>query len=445
MSYDWIGIRMTTTLLNSQIIEKLPVSRCRFCGEPLQFTLVDLGAQPPCESFIGPEQKNQKDPVYPLHVYVCDKCFLVQLEEFIAPRKIFTEYAYFSSYSKTWLKHAKEYAEMITRRLKLNQESQVVEIASNDGYLLQYIKQKGIPVLGVEPAANVAKVAVKKGIPTLVKFFNLKTAVELVRENKQADLLIGNNVLAQVPDLNGFVEGMKTLLKPSGVITMEFPHLMELIEGNQFDTIYHEHFSYFSLFTVERIFAHHGLTIYDVETLPTHGGSLRIYARHVEDNNPSKTLTNNVYMLRRKEKIAGLNKLETYQSFSEKVKETENDLKDFLLSLKRNKKTIVGYGAPGKGNTLLNSCGISVDLLEYTVDQNPYKQGKFLPGSHIPILLPDRIKETKPDYVLILPWNIKEEIINQASYIGEWGGRFVVPIPRVTVFDAEGVEISFKD
>lgn len=436
---------MTTTLLNSQIIEKSPVSRCRFCGEPLQFTLVDLGAQPPCESFIGPKQKNQKDPVYPLHVYVCDKCFLVQLEEFITPRKIFTEYAYFSSYSKTWLQHAKEYAEMITRKLKLNQESQVVEIASNDGYLLQYIKQKGIPVLGVEPAANVAKVAVEKGIPTLVKFFNLKTSVELVRENKQADLLIGNNVLAQVPDLNGFVEGMKTLLKPSGVITMEFPHLMELIGGNQFDTIYHEHFSYFSLFTVERIFAHHGLTIYDVETLPTHGGSLRIYARHVEDKDPSKTVTTNVKMLRKKEKTAGLNRLETYESFSEKVKETEKSLKDFLLTIKRNKKTIVGYGAPGKGNTLLNSCGISAELLEYTVDQNPYKQGKFLPGSHIPILLPDRIKETKPDYVLILPWNIKEEIINQASYIGEWGGRFVVPIPKVTVFDAKGVETSYKD
>jgi SAM-dependent methyltransferase len=424
-------------------LEKSYSSHCRFCGEPLQLTLVDLGAQPPCESFIGAEQKNQKEPVYPLHVYVCNKCFLVQLEEFIAPKKIFTEYAYFSSYSKTWLEHAQKYAEMITKKLGLNQKSHVVEIASNDGYLLQYIKQKGIPVLGVEPAANVAKVATKKGIPTLVKFFNLETSLELVKENKQADLLIGNNVLAQVPDLNGFVEAMKTLLKPSGVITMEFPHLLRLIEENQFDTIYHEHFSYFSLFTVEKIFAHHGLIIYDVEILPTHGGSLRIYVRHVEDSDSSKTVTRNIAEVQRNEKIAGLNKLETYLSFSERVKEIERSLKDFLLGLKRNKKTIVGYGAPGKGNTLLNSCGISADLLEYTVDKNPYKQGKFLPGTHIPILLPDRIKETKPDYVLILPWNIKEEIINQTSYIGDWGGRFVVPIPKVTVFDANGVEIPF--
>jgi hypothetical protein len=435
---------MTLTLMQPQVTKKSSGSHCRFCGESLQFTLIDLGAQPPCESFIGPEQKNQKEPIYPLHVYVCNNCFLVQLEEFITPKKIFTEYAYFSSYSKTWLEHAKVYAEMIVKKLALNQNSQVVEIASNDGYLLQYIKQKGIPVLGIEPAANVAKIAIKKGIPTLVKFFNLKTSLELVEENKQADLLIGNNVLAQIPELNGFVEGLKNLLKPSGIITMEFPHLLRLIEDNQFDTIYHEHFSYFSLFTVEKIFAHHGLIIYDVETLPTHGGSLRIYARHMEDKDPSKKVTNRVNEVRRKEKFAGLTKLETYASFSEKVKETKESLKDFLLVLKRTKKTVVGYGAPGKGNTLLNSCGVSADLLEYTVDNNPYKQGKFLPGSHIPILLPDKIKETKPDYVLILPWNIKEEIINQVSYIGEWGGCFVVPIPRVTVLDANGVEIPFQ-
>jgi SAM-dependent methyltransferase len=436
---------MYPNLLQPRVIEKSSCSHCRFCGEPLKFTLVDLGSQPPCESFIGPEQKNQKEPVYPLHVYVCNKCFLVQLDEFIAPKKIFTEYAYFSSYSKTWLEHAQKYAEMITKKLALNQKSHVVEIASNDGYLLQYIKQKGIPVLGVEPAANVTKVAAEKGIPTLVKFFNLETSLELVKENKKADLIIGNNVLAQVPDLNGFIDGMKTLLKPSGVITMEFPHLLRLIEENQFDTIYHEHFSYFSLVTVEKIFAYHGLKIYDVETLSTHGGSLRIYARHIDDKDPSKTVAINVAKLRSKEKLAGLTNLETYVSFSEKVKEIEKSLKDFLLTLKRNKKTIVGYGAPGKGNTLLNSCGVSADLLEYTVDKNPYKQGKFLPGTHIPILLPDRIKETKPDYVLILPWNIKEEIINQTSYIGEWGGRFVVPIPRVTVFDVNGVEIPILD
>jgi SAM-dependent methyltransferase len=435
---------MTQLMAPRQIVKNLSISRCRFCGEPLKFTLVDLGPQPPCESFVESKQRNQKDPVYPLHAYVCDKCFLVQLEEFVAPKKIFTEYAYFSSYSKTWLQHAKKYAEMITKKLSLNEKSQVVEIASNDGYLLQYIKQKHIPVLGVEPAANVAKVAIKKRIPTIVKFFSLETSRELVKQNKQADLIIGNNVLAQVPDLNGFLQGMKTLLKPSGVITMEFPHLLKLIEENQFDTIYHEHFSYFSLFTVEKIFTHHGLIIYDVQTLSTHGGSLRIFARHIKDKDPSKAVTKNVDEIRRKEKLAGINKLETYVSFAENVEKTKKNLTDFLLTLKRNKKTIVGYGAPGKGNTLLNSCGISPRLLQFTVDKNPYKQGKLLPGSHIPILHPDKIKETKPDYVLILPWNIKEEIINQTSYIGEWGGRYVVPIPRVHVFDANGIEIPLQ-
>ncbi len=379
------------------------------------------------------------EPFYPLHVYVCDNCFLVQLEEFVAPKEIFSEYAYFSSYSEAWLEHAKNYVEMITEKLSLNKRSQVVEIASNDGYLLQYFVQRGIPALGVEPAANVAQVAIKKGIPTVVKFFGLETSIELVKEKKQADLVIGNNVLAQVPNLNEFVKSMKILLKQSGVITVEFPHLMRLMDGNQFDTIYHEHFSYFSFLAVESVFSAHGLTIFDVENLPTHGGSLRIYARHTEDS--SKPVTCQVDKLRTSEEAAGFKNLETYFSFAEKVKETKRNLLDFLISLKRKKKSIVGYGAPGKGNTLLNYCGIRSDFLEYTVDRSTYKQGKFLPGTHIPIFHPDKIKETKPDYVLILPWNISGEIMGQMSHIGNWAGRFIVPIPKVSVYNADGTEI----
>jgi SAM-dependent methyltransferase len=374
------------------------------------------------------------EPFYPLHTYVCGKCFLVQLQEYVTPKEIFSEYAYFSSYSETWLEHAKKYTEMITEKLGLNENSQVVEIASNDGYLLQYFVQKGIPVLGVEPAANVAEVAVRKGIPTVVKFFDLKTSLGLVRKNKQADLLIGNNVLAQVPDLNGFVESMKILLKPSGVITLEFPHLMRLICENQFDTIYHEHFSYFSFITVEKVLSAHGLKIFDVETLSTHGGSLRIYACHAKDS--LKSLTIRVDELRADEVANGFRNLKTYFSFAEKVKETKRNLLEFLINLKRNKKTIVGYGAPGKGNTLLNYCGIRSDFLDYTVDRNTYKQGKYLPGTLIPIFPPEKIQETKPDYVLILPWNIKEEIMAQMSYIGKWGGKFIVPIPEVRIYDA---------
>lgn len=413
--------------------------RCRFCGLPLQHTFVDLGMQPLCESYLGPDQLNQMEPFYPLHTYVCDSCFLVQLEEYVAPEEIFSEYAYFSSYSEAWLKHVKNYVEMITDKLELNEKSQVVEVASNDGYLLQYFAQRRIPVLGVEPAANVAKVAIRRGIPTIVKFFGLETASELAAKKKHADLLIGNNVLAQVPDLNGFVESIKILLKTLGVITMEFPHLMRLMDRNQFDTIYHEHFSYFSFLTVEKVFAAHGLTIFDVEELPTHGGSLRIYARHTEDK--SKPVTLHVDELKAKEEAEGFTNLEKYFSFAEKVKETKRNLLDFLVNLKRNKKSIVGYGAPGKGNTLLNYCGIRSDFLDYTVDRNPYKQGKFLPGTHIPIFHPDKIKETRPNHVLILPWNIKEEIMDQMSYIGKWDGRFVVPIPEVRVYTASGTEV----
>jgi len=405
---------------------------CRFCGAPLRQTLVDLGMSPLCESYLTVDQLNQLEGFYPLHVRVCGECFLVQLEEYVSPENIFTDYAYFSSYSDSWLAHSKKYAEQMTDRFRLNASSLVVELASNDGYLLQYFVARGIPVLGIEPAANVAAVALQKNVPTLVKFFGRNTARELVAKGTQADLLLGNNVLAQVPDINDFVGSMKILLAPGGVITMEFPHLMRLMEENQFDTIYHEHFSYFSFLTAEKVFAVHGLTVFDVEELVTHGGSLRIYARHAEDS--SKTISHRVGDLRSREESAGFTRLDRYDSFSEQVKETKRALLEFLIDAKRVGKRIAGYGAPGKGNTLLNFCGIRTDFLDYTVDRSPHKQGKFLPGTHIPIYSPERIRETKPDYVLILPWNLREEIMQQNAYIREWGGQFVVPIPKVTVY-----------
>jgi SAM-dependent methyltransferase len=394
---------------------------------------VDLGASPLCQSFLGADQLSQMEPFYPLHVYVCGNCFLVQLQEFVAPENIFSDYLYFASYSDTWLSHAKAYTDQIVRRFPIAEKSLVVEIASNDGYLLQYFVEKMVPVLGIEPAANVAAVAMRKGISTLVKFFGTGTARELVASGKQADLLLGNNVLAHVPDINDFVSGMKVLLKPRGVITMEFPHLMRLMEQNQFDTIYHEHFSYLSFFTVEKIFAAHGLTLFDVEELPTHGGSLRIYARHAEDS--SKPVDPRVIELRTREESAGFSRLETYSRFAEQVKETKRKLLEFLIRAKRSGKKIVGYGAPGKGNTLLNYCAIRSDFLEYTVDRSPHKQGMFLPGTRIPVYSPDRIRETRPDYLLILPWNLKDEIMQQNAYIREWGGQFVVPIPQVMVYE----------
>ena len=380
------------------------------------------------------------EPFYPLHLYVCENCFLVQLEASIAPEAIYGEYAYFSSHSKGWLKHAETYAEMITNMLGLNRNSQVVEVASNDGYLLQYFAQKSIPVLGVEPAANVAEEAIRKGIPTIVKFFGQKTSIELANQNRQADLLIGNNIIAQVPDLNDFVEGLKTLLKPSGVVTIEFHHLMQLMDNNQFDTISHERFSYLSFTTIERVFAFHGLTVYDVEKLPTHSGSLRIYARHRED--ASKPVSPHVKQQRDAEKADGLTDIEKYLSFAEKVKETKRNILDFLIKTKRDGKSIVGYGAHAEAHTLLNYCGIGSDFLEYTVDRNPVKQGRFLAGIHLPIFHPDKINETKPDYVLILPWSIKKEIMDHLSQIGSWGGRFAVLFPRITLYDSSGVEIS---
>lgn len=404
---------------------------CRFCQSGLCYTFVDLGMSPLCESYVSADHLNHMEPFYPLHVYVCDQCFLVQLLEYVSPEDIFSDYAYFSSYSDSWLQHAKKYVAMAVERFCLQGKSQVVEVASNDGYLLQYFIERGIPALGVEPAANVAEVARKKGIPSIVKFFGEKTAHELVSEGNQADLLLGNNVLAHVPDINDFVKGMKILLKPQGVITMEFPHLLRLMEENQFDTIYHEHFSYLSILTVRKIFAAHGLTLFDVEEIPTHGGSLRIYACHKEDT--SKPVGPRVSELQAKEQSAGLARLDHYFSFTERVKETKRKLLDFLIAAKRQGKSVAGYGAPGKGNTLLNYCGIRTDFLDYVVDRSPYKQGKFLPGTHIPIFHPDKIRETKPDYVLILPWNLKSEVMEQNAYIREWGGQFVTPIPEVEV------------
>lgn len=406
--------------------------RCRFCGEKLQYTFVDLGMSPMCESYVAADQLNMMEPFYPLHVYVCGNCFLVQLEEYVDPQSIFTEYAYFSSYSSDWLKHAQKYVAMAADRFGLGESSLVVEVASNDGYLLQYCVERGIPALGIEPARNVAEVAIAKGVPSRVEFFGEKSARLLAAEGKSADLLLGNNVLAQVPDLNDFVEGMKILLKPGGVITMEFPHLIRLMEENQFDTIYHEHYSYFSLITVEKIFAAHGLTLFDVEELPTHGGSLRIFARHAE--NSCREIGPRVAKLRAREEACGITRLDSYGEFAEKVRETKRKLLDFLISVRRRGKTVAGYGAPGKGNTLLNYCGIRTDFLDYTVDRNPYKQGKFLPGTHIPIYDPEKIIETKPDYLLILPWNFKEEIMEQMSCIREWGGQFVVPVPEAKVY-----------
>lgn len=407
-------------------------SSCRFCGAVLQHTFVDLGMSPLCESYVSSERLYEMEPFYPLHVYVCDRCFLAQLQEFVSPADIFTEYAYFSSFSDSWVQHAKRYTDMIVPRLALGPQSYVVELASNDGYLLQHFVAKGIPVLGVEPAANVAKVAEEKKVPTLVKFFGEETARELARNGKSADLIIGNNVLAQVPDINDFMKGITILLKPKGVVTLEFPHLDRLIAENQFDTIYHEHFSYFSLMTAKRIFAHHGLVLFDVEELTTHGGSLRVYGRHAADD--SKPVSPRVVELERRELAGGYDRLETYSVFTEQVKETKRKLLEFLIENRRKGKSIAGYGAPGKGNTLLNYCGIRTDFIDYTVDRNTYKQGKFLPGTHIPIFHPDKIKETKPDYVLILPWNVKDEIMQQMSLIRTWGGRFVVPIPEVRVY-----------
>jgi SAM-dependent methyltransferase len=405
--------------------------RCRFCQAELSRTFVDLGMSPLCESYVPAERVNDMEPFYPLHVFVCESCFLVQLDQFVPAEEIFTEYAYFSSYADSWVAHAKAYVAQMIERFGLDASSQVVEVASNDGYLLQHFVPHGIPVLGVEPAANVARAAEERGVPTLVEFFGEALAQRLIAEGKAADLVAGNNVLAQVPDLNDFVAGLATLLKPSGVLTLEFPHLLRLIDGNQFDTIYHEHFSYFSFLTTEKIFAAHGLRVFDVEELSTHGGSLRVYGCR-QDGEP-RPESPRVTELRAREHADGFTSMARYEGFAEQVKETKRKLLEFLIDATRAGKRIAGYGAPGKGNTLLNFCGVRTDFVDYTVDRNPYKQGKFLPGTHIPIHAPERLAQTRPDYVLILPWNFKDEIIAQNAYIREWGGQFVVPIPELQV------------
>ena len=405
--------------------------KCRFCNTNLNHLFVSLGSSPLSNSYITEENLQRMESVFPLNVYVCENCFLVQAEEVESPENIFTNYDYFSSYSGTWLKHSSLYVDTMIERFATGAQSQVVEIGSNDGYLLQYFVGKGVPVLGVEPAANVAEVAIAKGIPTEVRFFGEETAKKLIDEGKSADLLLGNNVLAHVPDINGFMAGLKILLKPHGVITMEFPHLMQLVDNVLFDTIYHEHFSYFSFITVEKVFAAHGLAIFDVEEFPIHGGSLRIYAGHGEDD--TKKVSKRVGELSQREMDAHYTKIETYLSFEEKVKVIKRETLKFLIEVKEEGKSISGYGAPAKGNTLLNYCGISTDFIDYTVDKNPNKQGKYLPGSHIPIAAPEKISETKPDYVVILPWNIREEIMEQMAYIRKWGGKFVIFIPKVVV------------
>lgn len=405
---------------------------CRFDNQPLTHEFVDLGFSPPSNSLLTSSQLNEPEIHYPLKLYVSERTFLVQIEEHKKAEEIFSEeYVYFSSFSSSWLKHSKNYVEQMTERFRLDQNSQVIEIASNDGYLLQYFKEKNIPTLGIEPTHSTAKVALQKNIETWVEFFGVELANKLAKEDRKADLLLGNNVLAHVPNLNDFVAGLKIALKSDGVITMEFPHLMQLVENNQFDTIYHEHFSYFSFFTVQQIFKAHNLILFDVEEIPTHGGSLRIYAKHAEDT--SKAISNNVDKLIAKEFQKGMNTLDYYKNFQEKVNKVKYDFLDFLLEQKKLGKKVVAYGAAAKGNTLLNYCGIKKDLISFVIDKSPHKQGKFLPANHIPIVSENLLREEKPDFIVILPWNIKDEIMTQLSYITEWKGKFVVAIPNLEV------------
>jgi len=409
---------------------------CRFCQTPLERTFVDLGMSPLCQTHLEPDQLNQGEEFYPLHVFICEKCLLVQLQQYVTPDKIFTEYAYFSSFVETLVRLAEKYADDVISRFGLGKDSKVIEIASNDGYLLQHFVKRGIPVLGIEPAANVAKAAEEKGVASLVRFFGVETAKTLVKEGVGADLLLGNNVLPHVPDLHDFVGGLKILLKPSGVITIDFQHLMRMMQGNQFDTIYQEHYSYLSFTFVQKLFAHHGLTLFDVEEIPTHGGSLRLFARHAETGDSPPTAA--VAQMLELEEREGMNRLEHYANYERRVTDTKRKLLSFLIEAKRAGKSIVGYGAAGKTNTLLNYCGIRTDFLDYVVDRNPYKQGRFLPGTHIPIFAPERIRETRPDYLFIGPWNIVDEIVRQTSYIREWNGQWIVPIPEPKVLSAPG-------
>lgn len=408
--------------------------KCRFCNTELKNEFIDLVNSPASNSFLTKEQLNEPETFYPLKVFTCENCFLVQVDEYKKSGEIFnSDYVYFSSFSKSWLQHSKEYTEKMTSRFGLDSNSLVVEIASNDGYLLQYFKEKNIPVLGIEPTKNTADVAMEKGIDSIVDFFGVRLAKELVNKNIKADLVLGNNVLAHVPDIKDFVGGMKILLKPQGVITMEFPHLMQLIDNNQFDTIYHEHFSYLSFYTVSRIFESQGLKMFDVEELSTHGGSLRIYACHEEDI--SKKIGENVEALQKKEASKGITDLDYYSGFTEKALQVKINLLDFLIRQKRENKKVAAYGAAAKGNTLLNYCGVKNDLIEYVVDANPNKQNKFLPASHIPVFDEKFLKDHKPDYVIIFPWNLQKEVINQLDYIRSWGGKFVIPIPELKIID----------
>jgi SAM-dependent methyltransferase len=403
---------------------------CRFCGTPLTHVFADLGMSPLANAYLSEEQLGQMEPFYPLRALVCHECFLVQLEDYETPDVIFSDYAYFSSYSTTWLEHSRRYAEMVIERFGLDGGSQVVELASNDGYLLQFVVARGIPALGVEPAANVAEAAVARGIDTVVAFFDERLAEELRRERGPADLVVGNNVLAHVPDVHSFVEGLRILLAPGGVVTMEFPHLLRLIEERQFDTIYHEHFSYFSLLVVERLFGEHGLVVFDVLEVPTHGGSLRIYAAA-----DGRAVEPAVTALRERELAAGLGGIDAYLEFDGAVRAAKRDLLEFLIGAKREGKSIVAYGAAAKGVTLLNYCGIGTDFLDYVVDRSPHKQGRFLPGSRLAIRAPEDVRETRPDLLLVLPWNLRDEIVEQMAWVRDFGCRFVIPVPRVEVLD----------
>ena len=410
------------------------IPECRFCSTPLTTTMVDLGMHPLCESFLREDQLNDMEPHYPLHVRVCGQCFLAQIGEYVEPAVIFDDYAYFSSFSDSWLRHASDYVDMMVDRFSLGSDALVIEIASNDGYLLQYFRDKGINVLGVDPAYTVAEAAIAKGIPTRVEFFNEDFARQLASEGYRADVILGNNVLAHNPDINHFVAGLPTVLADDGVATFEFPHLMRLIDENQFDTIYHEHWSYLSLGTTQRVFEAHGMAVFDVEELPTHGGSLRLFVKHAGDaTNP---VTERVQTLLDKEAEFGLFDLSTYEAFSDRAMSAKRQLLETLIRVKNEGASIAIYGAAGKGNTLLNYCGIGTDFIAYASDRSPYKHGKYTPGTHIPIYGPERIALTEPDYVLILPWNLADEIMAQLEFIGDWGGKFIVPIPEATVVEA---------
>jgi SAM-dependent methyltransferase len=404
---------------------------CRLCSSELTSTFVDLGMSPPCETYLTAEQTDNGEVFYPLHVRVCPNCLLVQLPAYIPPEDIFSHYAYFSSFSDSWVKHAETFVEKAVDRLGLGTDSFVVEVASNDGYLLQHCVARGIPCLGIEPAANVAEAALRRGVPTEVLFLGEETGRKVAAENRSADLVVANNVFAHVPDIVDFSKGMRALLADDGHVVIEIPHLLKLIEGGEFDTIYHEHYSYLTLLTTQRVLATAGLTVVDVEELPTHGGSLRTWSTPTERNVERSTNVNHVLA---EEVRAGLHSLEGYDGFAATVMKVRKDLMDFLFACRRDGAVVAGYGAPGKGNTLLNHCGVRSDLLSYTVDRNPFKHGKFLPGTHIPIHPVEKLAETRPDYVLILPWNLRQEISQQLTYVREWGAKLVVALPELEVF-----------